>query len=111
MGDFHYDYINNKYGDKTEMLLTDTDSFMYKIERENVHEDLYKVKELFDFNNHPKYSKYYNNANNLVAGKMKDERSDVPIKGFVGSDSLRCVTKVLITANFFFKMFSCFYKH
>ena len=28
-----------------------------------------------------KISKYYENANNLVAGKMKDETSGVPIKG------------------------------
>ena len=38
--------------------LTDTDTLMYKIETENVNEDLYKDKELFDFNNCPKDSKY-----------------------------------------------------
>ena len=31
MQDFDYDYIKNKYGDKTEMLLTDTDTLMYKL--------------------------------------------------------------------------------
>ena len=53
------------------MLLTDTDSLIYYIEAENVYEDFYKDKELFDFSNYPKDSKYY--ANNLVVGKMKDE--------------------------------------
>ena len=48
------------------MLLTDTNSLMYKIEAENVYEDFYKIKELLDFSNYPKDSKYYNNANNLV---------------------------------------------
>ena len=33
------------------MLLTDTDDLMYKIETENVYEDLYKDKELLNFSN------------------------------------------------------------
>ena len=48
------------------MLLTDTDSFIYKIEAENVYENFYKDKTLFDFSNYPKYSKYYKYANNLI---------------------------------------------
>ena len=62
------------------MLLTDTNSLMYKIEAENVYEDFYKIKELLDFSSYPKDSKYYNNANNLVVDYMKDETCDVPIK-------------------------------
>ena len=31
MQDFDYDYIKNKYGDEAEMLLTDTDTLMYKL--------------------------------------------------------------------------------
>ena len=54
------------------MLITYTDSFCYIIETKNVHEDFYKVKELFDSSNYPKDSKYYINTNNLVVGKMKD---------------------------------------
>ena len=65
MQDFHYNYIKNKY----EMLLADTDSLLYKIETENVYEDLYKYKKLFDFSDYPKYSKYYYGENNLVAYK------------------------------------------
>ena len=48
------------------MLLTDTNIVMYKIEVENVYEDFYKIKELLDFSNYAKDSKYYNNVNNLV---------------------------------------------
>ena len=80
---FHYNYINNKYSDKAEIMLTDTDSLMNKTETENVYEDLYKDKVLSEFSNNAKDSKYYNNANNLVAGKMKDEICDRSIKVFV----------------------------
>ena len=46
---------------------------MYKIEAENVYEDFYKNEELFDFSDYPNDSKYYNNSNNLIVVKMKDE--------------------------------------
>lgn len=36
------------------MLLTDTDSLTCIIETENVYEDIYWDKELFEIKNHPK---------------------------------------------------------
>ena len=48
MQDFNYHYINNKYGDKAKMLLTDTDVLLYKIESQNIYEDFCKDKELLD---------------------------------------------------------------
>ena len=83
MQDFHYNCIKNKYGDKAKMLLTDTGSLMYKIETKSSYEDLYKDKELFDFSNYPKDSKYYSGTSNFVAGKMKDKTGGMPIKGFL----------------------------
>ena len=80
MQNFLYNYIKNKCGDED----TDTDSLMYKIVSENAYEDFYNGKELFDFNNYPVDFKYYNNANNLVVSKMKDETCSVLIKSFVG---------------------------
>ena len=42
---------------------------------------------LICFSNYPKNSKYYNNLNNLVIDKIKDETCGVPIKGFVALKS------------------------
>ena len=78
MQNFHYNYIKKKDNDKTEMLITNTNSLKYKIEAENVYEDLCKDENLLDFVNYLKDSKYYNDANNLVVGKMKDKTSGVP---------------------------------
>ena len=69
------------------MLLTDTDGLMCKIEAKNVFGDSGKDKELFDLSNYPEYSKYYNNANNLVIYKTKDETCGVPMTCFVGLKS------------------------
>ena len=55
MQNFLYNYNKNKSCEKAEMLLTDTDSIMYKIEGEHVYEDFYNYKELFDFSNYLKY--------------------------------------------------------
>ena len=39
MYEFHYDYIKNKYGNKSRLLFTDTDNLMYEIKNEDVYED------------------------------------------------------------------------
>ena len=76
MYEFHYDFIKNKYGIKSRLLFTDIDSLMYGITIEDVYDDFIKNTEMFDFSNYSAKLKYYDDSNNLVAGKMKDETRD-----------------------------------
>ena len=65
---------------------------MYEIKTEHVHEGFNSNKEMFDFSNYSRFdfsnystkSKYYNDLNRLVIGKIKDEAAGVGIKEFVG---------------------------
>ena len=49
---FHYDYIKNKYDNKSNLLITDNDSLIYEIKTEDVYEDFSCDKEMFDFSNY-----------------------------------------------------------
>lgn len=40
MCDFHYEYMKPKYGDNVQILYTDTDSFVYKIQCDDVYDDI-----------------------------------------------------------------------
>ena len=83
MYEFHYDYIKNKYDNKSKLLFIDTDSLMYKIKKD-VWKDFSRDKVMFDFSNYWTKSKYYDNSNKLVIGKMKDETGGIAIEKFVG---------------------------
>ena len=84
MYEFHYYYIKSKYGNKSRLLFTDTDSLLYEIKTEDVYEDFSNGKEMFDFSNYSPKSKYYDNSNKLVVDKMKAETAGVLIEEFVG---------------------------
>ena len=55
---------------------------MYQIKAEDVYKDivLSNDEEIFDFTNCSTKSKYNDNSNKLVFGKMKDETVDVSIE-------------------------------
>ena len=87
MYDFHYNHIKEKYGDRTELLFTDTDSLTYEIETEDVYKDFWNDKDTFNNSDYPENSLYYCNANKKIIGKFKDEACGVPITEFVGLKS------------------------
>ena len=43
---------------------------MYEIKSEDVYQNFNNNKEMFDFSNYSTKSKYYDNSNKLVVGKM-----------------------------------------
>ena len=54
-------------------MFTDTYTSVYEIGAEDVYEDFYEDKGLFDFSDYPQDSKFFDPANERVIGKMKDE--------------------------------------
>ena len=70
MYDFPYNFV--KKNSDVEFLFSDTDSLTYKIKSENVYEEFFRWKALFDFSNFRKDSKFFDETNKNVIGKIKD---------------------------------------
>ena len=83
--DLHYRFIKKHFD--ADLLFTDTDSLTYEIKSKDVYEEFFKHKHLFDFSNYPKNSKFFDETNKKVIGKMKDEFEGKIIDEFVGLKS------------------------
>lgn len=84
---FVINYIREKYGNKAELLFTDTDSLVYEIETEDFYKDVLKgVRKRFDTNDYPEKHKsgIKSGVNKKVTGKFKDEAAGKQITHFVG---------------------------
>ena len=75
-----------------ELLFTDTDGLTYEIKSENVYEEVFKWKGLFDFSNYSKDSKFFDETNKKVIGKMKDEFGGVIVNEFVVNELCHVLT-------------------
>ena len=91
--DSHYNYI--KKNSDTELLFTDTDSLTYEIKSKNIHEDFFKWKDMFDFRNYSKESKFFDETNKSVIGKTKDEFPGAIVIEFVGLKSKMYSMKII----------------
>ena len=85
MYDFHYNFIKQNFD--AELLFTDTYKFTYKRKSEDVYEEFFKHKHLFDLSNYPKDSKFFDPVNEKVIGKMKDVSEGKINYEFVGLKS------------------------
>ena len=81
MYDFHYNFIKIHFD--AEVLFTDTVSLTYEIKSADVFEEFFKC----DFSNYPKDSKFFDQADKKVIGKMKDKFEGKIIDEFVGLKS------------------------
>ena len=84
MQQFHYGYIIPKYGNRAELLYTDTDSFIYRFQTEDVYADFQENAELFDFADYPSDHPNFSTVNKKVVGKMKDECNGRLVREFIG---------------------------
>ena len=82
MYDFHYNFIKKSFN--AELLFTDTYSLAYKIKSENIYEEFFKRKDLFDFSSYSEDSEFFDKTNKKAIGKMKDEFGGVIVIEFVG---------------------------
>ena len=88
MFDFHYNFIRDEeiFGNKAELLMTDTDSLVYHIQTDDFYKDINKyVKKWFDTSNYPEIhpSGIKTGVNKKKNGVIKDEAGGLVIIGFV----------------------------
>ena len=83
--EFYCKYLKSKFD--TNLLFTDTYSLVYEFETDDVYEDLYNVKNLFDFTDYPQHSEFFDPVNKTVIGRMKDELKGKIISKFIGLKS------------------------
>lgn len=113
MQKFYYDVLKKRYGNKISLCMTDTDSFIFYVETEDLYKDMYEMKDEYDLANFPENhflykqrkedfdsidsnhllskedytDKFKEFLNNAVIGKFKDETKGYPIYEFIGLQS------------------------
>ena len=87
MYDFHYNHIKKKYNNRARLLFTNTDSLTYEIAAEDVYEDFWNAKDMFNNSDYLESSPYYCNVHKKIIGKFKYEACGIPITEFIGLKS------------------------
>ena len=84
MYDFYYNELKKQYGDRCEVLYTDTDSLLLNIQTEDVYQDMAQNIDWYDTSDFPQDHPLYSSVNKKVLGKMKDECAGTPIAEYIG---------------------------
>ena len=83
MYDFYYNQMKAQYGDRVELLYTDTDSLLFEIQMEDVYRDMSEHQCLYDASDYPEDHPLHSKVNKKVLGKMKDECAGRVIEEYV----------------------------
>lgn len=81
---FYYECLLPKFGDKLQLCFTDTDSFICRIETNDLHADMAEISHWFDSSNFDKGHPLFSSANKRVLGKFKSETGDILPTEFCG---------------------------
>jgi hypothetical protein len=84
MYDFYYNQLKGQYGERCQLLYTDTDSLLLDIQTEDVYTDIAANHALYDTSDYPPEHPLHSTTNTKVLGKMKDECAGRPIAEYVG---------------------------
>ena len=97
---FHYEYVNSKYGDQAKLLLTDTNGFCNHIQTEDVYkDDMQEDQDLFDtflwylttlILDYPQHHLLYSNTNKKVIGKSRMSFESIGLRAKMYSFMLDC---------------------
>lgn len=96
---FWYKVLKPKYGENIRLVYTDTDSFIFKVETDDLYQDLGEDSELrsyFDFSSYPENHPLYNTNNKKKLGYFKDETNGDPISEVV---AVRAKMYSILTAS------------
>ena len=83
MYEFWYDHLKQKYGNKIQLIYTDTDSFVKEAETDDIYKDMYEDGHLYDFSDYPKDHPNYNVFNKKVYEIFKDDLNGKIIVEFI----------------------------
>lgn len=81
---FHYDVMKATYGNKAQLLFTDTDSLCYHIVTKDLYDDMSEFADHMDTSNFPQSNPCFSLANDRKLGYFKDECAGVQPVEFVG---------------------------
>ena len=84
MYSFYYDVLKPKYQDNIKLVYTDTDSYVIKVETDDLYEDFKEMNDYMDFSDYPPEHPNYDKTNKKVLGKFKDEMNGKIITHFMG---------------------------
>ena len=84
MYDFYYNVLKKQYGDRVNLLFTDTDSLCISVVTEDVYRDMAENHDEYDCSDYPTDHFLHSNKNKKTLGKFKDEMAGRVVEEFIG---------------------------